>query len=308
MTRKTLNFLIKKAAKKQTAVDKAMNVAAKLGKPTTTGIVSGAGLGAILAAAGALSRSGENPEENSVLSNPLLLGALGATGGYLAGNALDKIPTGPNRKDNNLSLSSIGLLGGGLGTLGTMVSADDIAKNIAEKGREYSKVYDRLPDSIRRFHAGADSFGLSKVDLDKVDDITLEKALKNRLNSLGRSATDDQIKQLAKSLRADYTNASSSYARALRGAGKIDDAILMGDKFYWYGKNPPNKLGWKILDKIRFSKYSPVRWAKAMNPLKGTKLLSQLGRVASRNRTATALAALAALAGGGKAIYDKTRD
>lgn len=98
----------------ETATDKAMRKAVELGKPTSTGIAAGAGLGAIMAALGAASRSGDGTD--SILTNPLLLGGLGAAGGYLAGNAFEGIPAySPPEPESNLDKITAAL---GLAALG----------------------------------------------------------------------------------------------------------------------------------------------------------------------------------------------
>ena len=307
MTKKTLNLLIKKASRKNSAVAKAMEAAAKLGKPTTSGLVAGAGLGSILAAAGALSREGEPEENNSIFSNPLLLGALGATGGYLAGNAFDKTPVTPSRRNNGLSLSSLALLGGGVGTIGSRIAAEDIMDKLHTTGSNYDKALGQVPRSLLDRLQVRNDNELKKIDLKSVKDSELVKAIRQRARASGKPISSDVARTLAQSIRNDYRVAQNEYARALREAGKVEDALFMGENFYGYGNKRPEKLGLKALEKLRFSKYSPVRWAKALNPLKGGKLIEQLTRTAVRNPKTTAIAALAALAGGGKAIYDKTR-
>lgn len=307
MTRKTLDVLIKKASKKRSkALDKAMETAAKLGKPTTTGIVAGAGLGSILAAAGAISREGESEENTSILSNPLLLGTLGATGGYLAGNAFEKIPVEPRRK-NRLSLSSLALLGGGVGTIGSRIAAEDIMNKLHLAGSNYDRALGQVPRSLLDRLQVRNDNELKKIDLKSVKDSDLVRAIRRRAADNGRPISSDSARTLAQSIRRDYRVAQNDYARALREAGKVEDALFMGENFYGYGNKRPEKLGLRALEKLRFSKYSPWRWAKALNPLKGGKLIEQLTRTAIRNPKTTAIAALAALAGGGKAIYDKTR-
>lgn len=110
----------------ESAKDKAMSLAAKAGRPTSTGMLAGAGLGSILAALGAVSRSGDdNP---SILSNPLLLGALGTAGGYLGGNLLHNIKTvteTPAEKSSpSIAVPGAASLAGTLG-LGGFIAKDD---------------------------------------------------------------------------------------------------------------------------------------------------------------------------------------
>ena len=136
MTRETFTKLIEKtAAKKRTALDRAMGEAAKLGKPTTAGLAGGIGLGSILAAAGALARDGDsNP---SILTNPLLLGALGAAGGYFAGNAFDKLPVKSDKDRRALSRLSLLGLAAGVGIPGSAIAGEDTAEKLRDAERYY---------------------------------------------------------------------------------------------------------------------------------------------------------------------------
>ena len=84
-----------KEAEEKTAAVTAKDVAnmlATLAKnPTNTGVIAGAGLGSILSALGSISRSNDPKKKKSVVTNPALLGAVGAGAGYLGGNYLESI-------------------------------------------------------------------------------------------------------------------------------------------------------------------------------------------------------------------------
>lgn len=84
-----------KEAEEKTAAVTAKDVAnmlATLAKnPTNTGVIAGAGLGSILSALGSISRSNDPKKKKSVVTNPALLGAVGAGTGYLGGNYLESI-------------------------------------------------------------------------------------------------------------------------------------------------------------------------------------------------------------------------
>ena len=285
MTKKTLDLLIKKAAgKKETALDKAMSTAAKLGKPTTSGLVAGTGLGAILAAAGALSREGDEPGESSVLSNPLLLGTIGATGGYLAGNAFERAPVDKPKSNGSISNLSKLLAAGGVGTFGTMLAKQDILDKLEAATSKYNSELSKLPLLARNT---VDELGRTKVDFSRLAKPTSEAELAS-----------------FKAMAEQFGKARKEYANALRDAGRIDDAV-----FHGMPKSPDGlKLRAKIIEKLRFSPYSPFRWGKALTPAKGKLVLSLIKRTARSNPKLTTLAALTALAGGGKAVYDKVKE
>lgn len=103
-----------------------------------TGLAGGAG-GALLGAAlGAASRYSKEPgEESSILTNPLLLGALGAGLGYAGGSALDhiEIPSVPTHEKLN---PGAWLTGGILGTAGLYgVGAGSASRNAEEIINKY---------------------------------------------------------------------------------------------------------------------------------------------------------------------------
>lgn len=302
MTRSRLNAMIKQA---KSAKDKAMETAAMLGKPTSTGIAAGAGLGAILAAAGALSRSGEDDENVSVLSNPLLLGSLGAAGGYLAGNAFEKTPTHRANKDIS-GLARLGLLGGA-GTLGAILAKEDAKELLYGLRDESGKLIKNKGKAV--------SLGAKKVFDDIVKKHNLREAkLDNGIASFKIPAND--------SVRAEFNEAQKNYIDALKRSGRYSDAMREA------GFTPSKSLFARMLDRAVNHPFSPVSWARSTKNLalrgslgrillgpgsvakNGKKVISEMGNIFRRPgvKIPSRLAALALLAGGGKAIYDKVHD
>lgn len=266
MTRSRLDAMIKQA---KSAKDRAMEAAAILGKPTSTGIAAGAGLGAILAAAGALSRSGDDEENASVLSNPLLLGSIGAAGGYLAGNAFDRMPTRRANKDvSGLALAA--LLGGG-GTLGNMLAKQDA----------YDVLNGYVDSAGKRVRGTRRKYEAIKTMIDD--------AVRNR--GITPSARDSEL----------LAGRREAYSKALRRAGLYEEAAQAAEF------TPSKSLFGRILERARNHPVSPVSWVRgAFNTARRGTLLKALTR--PRGRIPAAIAGLALLAGGGKAIYDKVHD
>lgn len=273
MTKKAFVELVKKA--KMSAKDKAEELAIMAGKPTGTGVAAGAGLATLLAAAGALARSGEDPENTSVLSNPLLLGSLGAAGGYLAGNAFERAPV--RRKNKDLSWAALLSLAGGVGRLGTLVAQDDIDRELERAERNFNNIARRIP----------------KRDIDGVTHYLI-----------GPDTAHGEINLPPDEYRA-FKRARGEYRDALLRAGREADAIEHAS--YIPPTREPTRIK-KITDWLRKSPYSPVQWAKSLNPSKGGRLLGQIARIIRRRPWAAGAAGLALLAGGSKAIYDKLSD
>jgi hypothetical protein len=283
MTRKTFTRLIEKtAAKKRTALDRAMGEAAKLGKPTTAGLAGGIGLGSILAAAGALARDGDsNP---SILTNPLLLGALGATGGYLAGNAFDRLPTKPDKDYSALSKLSLLGLAAGVGIPGSAIAGEDIAERLRDAKNYYkATTVNMLPRK--------DGMGL-------LFDV-----------AAGRVRSGGDVTALSRQELEELGTAGREYAKAMRRAGRTEEASILAREFRTTPPPQADEKGMKLIrraiEKARFSQYSPYRWAHALNPIKGKKLLDQLGRFASKNRTLAGIAGGSLLLGSGGLIANK---
>lgn len=303
MTRNRLHTLIKQA--KSTAKDKAMAAAALAGKPTSTGIAAGASLGTILAALGAISRSGEDPNKVSILSNPLLLGALGATGGYLAGNAFDNAPTKRARKDIS-GLALAGILGGG-GTLGTMLAKEDALELLhGLRDANGRHVLDSTGNAVLR--------GSSRLFDNYASRLNSKwNAGLREFTDLG-SLTPDELKEFSK--------AQKEYVTHLRRAGKYPEAARLG------GIGPESSMLGRLIDKVVNHPASPISWGRSLRNLamRGTLLkalvgpesvvkvngnvLERMGNILRRpgTRVPAALAGLALLAGGGKALYDKLSD
>lgn len=266
MTRDELHTLIKAA--KSSAVDKAMETASKLGKPTSTGIAAGAGLGAILAAAGALSRQGENPDDVSILSNPLLLGALGATGGYLAGNAFEKMPA--RRANKNVGTLSLAAMLGGGGTLGNLLAKQD--------------AYDVLNGYV-------DSTGKKVRGARNKYEAIMARAIAAKNNGITPRARDLEL----------LAGRTEAYSKALRRAGLYEEAARAANF------KPSKSLLDRIFEKTVNHPFSPVSWVRGTyNTARRGTLLKVLTH--SKARVPAAIAGLALLAGGGKAIYDKVHD
>lgn len=280
MTRKTFTRLIEKtAAKKRTALDRAMGEAAKLGKPTTAGLAGGIGLGSILAAAGALARDGDsNP---SILTNPLLLGALGATGGYLAGNAFDRLPTKPDKDYSALSKLSLLGLTAGVGIPGSAIAGEDIAERLMNAENYYKATTANM--------------------LPKTEGMGLLFDVAAGRGRHGRRLSRQELEELG--------TAGREYADAMRRAGRTEEASILAREFRTTPPPQADEKGMKLIrraiEKARFSKYSPYRWAHALNPMKGKKLLDQLGRFASKNRTLAGIAGGSLLLGSGGLIANK---
>jgi hypothetical protein len=302
MNKQAVKMMIKRA--KESALDKAMAAAEKAGKPTTSGIVTGAGLGTILAAIGALNRSGQDPDETSALSNPLLLGALGATGGYLAGNAFERHK--PKRSTHEMSLSALAGLLGGTGIAGTMLAKEDAKDLLTAKKQKFDDILGMINRNARIPEIVAPD-GTRSYDLGKTE--------RTRTVGRGRNArtvTDTiPINRSAQDIK-EFNDAQKELSKAYRRAGDELSAIRET------GFKRPEKLGRRALEWLRSSSYSPVNWLRSMNPFTlsvkpggeaGLKLLgSRFGNIITRNPKLSSLAALSLLAGGGKAIYDYTKD
>lgn len=288
MNKQAVKRMIKSA--KASAKDKAMEIAANLGKPTSTGVVTGAGLGTILAALGAMKRNGEDPENTSIMSNPLLLGTLGATGGYLAGNALDKVPSTSSEKE--LSNSALAGLAGGAGLLGSSIAKQDAEDKLKPLERHFKTITRRLPfdinsDGVIEYHPGYTRNRKGKL-------------VKTRLR------TRKEVER-AKEELLDFTKTKSELSTTLRRAGKYEEAKTLT------GYVHPDKIGRRFIEKLKNSPMSPVSWLRALNPLKKGRsgyrfVMPAIGKAIRNNPVKSRLAALALLAGGGKALYDYTKD
>lgn len=281
MTKKAFVELVKRA---KSARDKANEIANIMGRPTSTGIAAGAGLGAILAATGAVARSDEDPRNVSVLSNPLLLGSLGAAGGYMAGNAFDRAPA--KRSDKDLSWTALAGLLGGTGILGTHLAKEDAAEGLDALEKDFRNASRKVPftwndEGGKEWHPGKEWRGDDKLH-----------NIKPR--GRGRDALSKEIQEFNKSREA--------YQEGLLRAGRVKDAI----REVGYASST-GKLA-RIWDFLRLNPKSPYRWLTALNPLKGGKLINQIGGFATKSPWAAGAAGLALLAGGGKAIYDKVHD
>lgn len=294
MTMNGLTRLVKQA--RQSAKEKATEWAERLGRPTSTGIATGAGLGTVLAAIGALKREGE--KDPGVLTNPLLLGTIGATSGYLAGNAFERAPAKRNSRD--MSLSALLGLAGGAGWLGSRLSKLDA--ELAVPGLK--KEFDRLVTN------GGLAGGYTPEGARIIKD-------------LPATLTQDEVNE--------FRSARKKLSDTLRRAGRTEDAVLEG-VYRLPQKDSPKSAG-KFKDWWNVSNKSPKNIFKALNPLQfmregraattttpavpgvtagGSikKFFGRMGKAMTHKSTATTarLAALAMLAGGGKAIYDYARD
>lgn len=283
MTKKAFVELVKRA---KSAKDKAEELALMAGKPTSTGVAAGAGLAALLASAGAIARSGEDPENTSILSNPLLLGSLGAAGGYLAGNAFERAPT--RRADKDLSWAAMLGLGGGAGRLGALLAKEESLEKLPELKRDFRNISRRVLTVPSETTPGALEF------------------LPGHIRRNGKTVqvvphTARERKALARELK-EFGRSQKAYQAELLGAGKTRRAIREA------GYKVPEKLGDRILDFLKHSYKSPYRWIKALDPRKGGDILRRAANVAARRPWAAGAAGLALLAGGGKAIYDKVHD
>ena len=293
MTKNRLRTLIKQA---KSAKDKAMETAALLGKPTSTGIAAGAGLGAILAAAGALHRSGEDPSNTSVLSNPLLLGALGATGGYLAGNAFEKAPV--HRAKKNLStLALAGLLGGG-GTLGSLLAkqdAFDVLNDVVERDAK-GNITKHLAEGARTKFLNAINPAKNLGIRVHMDDGGIHYWLPNNGKGKGAQLSGSELKELE-----NLSKLQENYATALKRTGQYEKAMRHA------GFKPSEYMLGRLWDRIKHHPFSPVSWTRgAINTARRGTFIKAFTH--PKARTAAGIAGLALLAGGGKALYDKLSD
>ena len=140
------------------------------------------------------------------------------------------------------------------------------------------------------------------------------KTKKPKLDGLGnpkytrRLLTSNELKE--------FRDAREGLANAYLRAGDVKSAIIEAGL-------DPKKHGSGFLNWLRHGRTSPWSWMKSMNPFKGPvsrgvngvaplaglKLLrSQLGKIISRHPKLSGIAALALLAGGGKAVHDYTKD
>lgn len=292
MNKQAVKRMIKSA--KASAKDKAMEIAANLGKPTSAGLVTGAGLGTILAALGAIKRNGEDPDNTSIMSNPLLLGTLGAAGGYLAGNALDKAPS--VRADKELSNSALLGLAGGAGLLGTSIAKQDAEDKLKPIERHFKTITRQIPQTVNG-ETGSIEYHLNK-----------RRNRSDKLVNKPLPRTRKEIERAREEL-LDFNKTKDELSTALRRAGKYEEAKTLT------GYTHPEKLGRRFIEKLKNSPVSPISWLRALNPLKQGRsgyrfvMPGSLISKAIRNSPVKArLAALALLAGGGKAIYDYTSD
>jgi hypothetical protein len=92
-----------------------------------------------------------------------------------------------------------------------------------------------------------------------------------------------------------------AYSKALRRAGLYEEAAQAAEF------TPSKSLLGRILERARNHPVSPISWVRgAFNTARRGTLLKALTR--PRGRIPAAIAGLALLAGGGKAIYDKVHD
>ena len=162
-----------------------------------TGLAGGAG-GALLGAAlGAASRYSKEPgEESSVLTNPLLLGALGAGLGYAGGSALDHIDTPPVSTAEKLNPGGW-LTGGLLGTAGLYgVGASSASRNAEEIINKYinlrQKSLSRLPSGELNKYIGALALK-GRVEENIVNNKALHEAAE-KLGIKGRGAISNWLR------------------------------------------------------------------------------------------------------------------
>ena len=254
----------------ETATSKAMRKAVELGKPTSTGIAAGAGLGAIMAALGAASRSGDGTD--SILTNPLLLGGLGAAGGYLAGNAFEGIQTPPPPKpESNADKITAAL---GLAALGRSASkrkSRDILNALMNDNPVGGHGFNRMVN--RQGIIRARGLSADIKDIQEVRD--LRDMLVRKARRAGDYAAERRILEAA---GLDYADT----ARSLRS---------------------------RLLSGLTESYNSPRRWLSGLNVLNRNSakaLLRTLNPLSLRGWTGKAgLAALAA--GGGHFAYRKLK-
>lgn len=232
-------------------------------KPSSTGVLAGAGIGTTLGALGYLKNKDLPDSQKSLLTNPALLAALGASGGYLAGNAYEQIPTSsPLSLNDNLNRAAILGLAGGTGYIGSELSGALAKKESVLAAKEYSNTLKKLT------HNG-------KIDLDK-------------LHPIAKAHLYDKEEVLAKALKR-------------KGAfGYADDIYRIRN-----GKTP--SLSTKVLDRVLYSKYSPLSWLRApVKLIQHGKLLKASRKVLGSKRGIVAAAAI--LAGAGKLTYDKLKE
>lgn len=162
-----------------------------------TGLAGGAG-GALLGAAiGAASRYSKEPgEKSSILTNPLLLGALGAGLGYAGGSALDHIDT-PSVSTSERLNPGTWLTGGLLSTAGLYgVGASSASRNAEEIIDKYIKLrrssLSRLPSGELNKYIRALALK-GRVEKNIVNDAVLHGAAE-KLGITGRGPLSNWIR------------------------------------------------------------------------------------------------------------------
>lgn len=187
-----------------------------LDKLSGTGIAGGLGGAALLAGLGAAARYSSRPgEEHSILSNPILLGALGAGLGYAGGTALDKIKLDPPVKETwSPGWGTGGLLaGGGLYTIGASAAkknADEVVASLIRKKKLTTEELNKLIKSLalrgrvskdiinnKKFHGAAKNLGISSKGV--LHDFLKYNAFSPK-NALGRGIFYDAPSRLLKGL------------------------------------------------------------------------------------------------------------
>lgn len=141
------------------ARDKARQFAADAGRPTATGIATGAGLGTLLAALGAMSRASDDGGSHSLLSNPLLLGAAGAGLGYVGGNLLGSVKTTNRHTGGGILPLLVDAAGvGGLMHLGGRFASEDNLARLTAARTSYNNLLNDAMVAFQRAGHSLDNF------------------------------------------------------------------------------------------------------------------------------------------------------
>lgn len=187
----------------------------------TIGGVSGAALGTALGAA--LRYSSEPGEEHSVLTNPIMLGALGAGLGSLGGAVVDNVPT---NKQQSYSIgptvgSVLGSAGGlyGIGAYAGNATTNEIIRKVEKKinAKASPSALKRLKNSDIKLYNEYIKALVAQGRLHEIINTELEGGAKN----LGLLGSDKSSKTLALLRRMRYWNPVRALSLGLLEGGKM---------------------------------------------------------------------------------------
>ena len=188
--------------------------------PSTTGALTGAGLGALLASLGYISRANDPKKNKSFMSNPALLGALGAVGGYAGGNILENLPATFTKRPegfygNVKSLANDVVAGGKSAIKGMTENKDGKGGGLAEDAVTY----------------GLGAYGAKNLSKDMLNyrANSIYKEIKNFAKKLDPKFIDatGEVDQIA--LRVENPRMASAYADLVRKYNDIQNVVSRKD-------------------------------------------------------------------------------